>query len=123
MIKSLEKVLSLYDAGRYIEAFNLLNSLRLNIYDEFNFVIDKVIRIGKVKHEVRRSMLDIYFIDIYDDNIGCHFYRPQGKLFVISGNEVTNEKDIRKYFSPIVIKTLRDIIHNNRKENNYETDK
>ena len=123
MIKSLEKVLELYSSRKYVEAFKLINSLKLNSYDEFNFVIDKVIRIGKIKYEVRRKMLDIYFIDIYDDSKGCHFYRPQGKLFIETGKEVNDEKQIKKYFSSNVIKTLRDIIHNNRKENNYETDK
>ena len=115
MREELSEVLRLLDNSKYKEAFILLNSLSLNEDREFKIIIPEYFRVGQLEREnKRRQMFHLYFIDVYDDSSGCHFYRTLGKLFTDIDRDINDitEQEIKKYFIPqfkdMLRKYLRD---------------
>lgn len=117
MISDLLKVINLIENNRYKEAFILLNSIKYNSHDEFMIDIPKYFRVGQLERKNHRGvMFHLYFIDVYDNSPMCYFYRTLGKLFTNIDTDIEDIsiKEIKKYFIPQFIETVKLYI-NNRK--------
>lgn len=113
--RELQEVLQLIETKKYIEAFILLNKMSQNEHDEFKIDIPKYFRVGQLERENhRRVMFHLYFIDMYDDSHGCHFYRTLGKLYtnIDTPIEEIDIKSIKKYFVPQFIEAIKLYIKN-----------